>query len=234
MRAARSALPLGLSAKKSSYRTMKTPFARAIAAGPGSRRPRTNQATPIAMATALPATPDMRDAGRSASTSNATPKSAPSARARKSKPTNAPATAPARTSPRDARAKATKNIVPSRAAIAKESSVTHAGANVNPPNPASAAATSAAREDAPMERAETYAAAGRNAATAMIAACAERNVPSSGSRAAIPLACTTVASGIQKRWLGTGSASSRGASRKFQMKSAVRPWPCASRCATST
>ena len=141
----------------------------------------------------------------------------------KSRPTSAPAIAPARTSPAAARANATKNIVPTSAAIANESSVTHAGANVNPPSPASAAATRAAREDVPIERAETYAAAGTNAATAMIAACAERNVPRIGSTAAIPVACTTVASGIQKRWLATGRASKCGASRKFHTKSAVRP-----------
>ena len=131
----------------------------------------------MARATALPAIPALRDEGRSASASNAKPKSAPSARARKSRPTRAPATVPARTSPSAARAKATKKNVPRSAAIANESSVTQAGANVKPPSPASAAATRAARADAPMERAATYAAAGTKAVTAMIAACAERKVP---------------------------------------------------------
>jgi hypothetical protein len=45
------------------------------------------------------------------------------------------------------------------------------------------------------------------------------------------MAWTTVASGIQNRWLGTGSGPP--ASTKLQMKSAVSPWPAASRFATS-
>ena len=57
-----------------------------------------------------------------------------------------------------------------------------------PPIPTSAAATSPARAEPPMARAAKYVAAGTNAPTAMIAACAARNVPMAGSSATMPMA----------------------------------------------
>src|SRR5439155_19622104 len=125
--------------------------------------------------------------------------------------------------PLAARANAMKKQVPTSAAIANESSVTHAGANAPPPIPASAAAVRLARVVAPIDRAATYVAAGTSAAAATTAACADRNGPSRGSSVTIPAACSTDASGIQKRWLGTGSGPKPGASRKVHTKSAVRP-----------
>src|SRR5207253_6902158 len=123
---------------------------------PPRATPRRSHAAPIASATALPAKPAEQEDGRIASARSATPKSAPSARARNRSPTRRPEMAPARASPVAARAKKMKNPVPIKAAMANESSVTHAGANAPPPRPASAAATRAARGDAPIDRPAAY------------------------------------------------------------------------------
>ena len=166
---ASSAVPVGVIAKKSSYRARNRVRARR-SGDPPRATPRRSHAAPIASATALPATPAAREDGRIARARSATPKSAPSARARNRSPTRRPHIAPARRSPVAARANTMKNIVPMRAAMANESSVTHAGANAPPPRPARAAATSAARDEAPIDRAAAYATAGTKAATATIAA----------------------------------------------------------------
>ena len=219
----------GWTAKKSSYRTRST--LRANRSGIGPRlMSRASHARPIAIATTVPAAPARRVAVDRSSTRSARPKSAPSARARNNRPTQSPASAPASMSPRAARPYARKNSVPRTAAGANASRLTHPGANA-PPRPATPAATSAAFALPPSDRAARYATTGISREDRISMACAARKLSTNGSRV-IPMDCSTVASGIQKRWLATGTAPPGAASRKFQMKSAVSPLPAARRRAT--
>ena len=122
--------------------------------------------------------------------------------------------------------------MPATAAGAKLSMLTHPGAN-RPPSPAAAATNIAARWVPPSERDAAYATAGIAAATATIASCADSKVPTIPPASRIPTAARSVASGIQNRWLATGTSLPPGDSMKFHTKSAVRPWPSATRSATS-
>ena len=118
------------------------------------------------------------------------------------------------------------------AAGANASRLTHPGANA-PPRPASAAASRPAFAEPPSERTATYVTTGITHATRISIACAARKASRNGNPA-IPTACSAVASGIQKRWLAIGNGPTPlGYSMKFQMKSAVSPWPAARRFATS-